>query len=436
MKDAPAAKTPADHPKHEKAVALTDSRVASSIEVVIAGAGPAGLVTALAMAARHVSTAVVAPAVSNARAAVDTRSTALFGGSLELLRHLGVWAALAPTAAPLVGLRLVDDTGGILRSPETTFRAAELGMTSFGYNIENADLNCVLAAKVAEQSALIERHETSVGALCALDGALSVTCRQGAPLSASLVVGADGRHSVCRDAAGIPTQRWSYPQSALATRFRHSRPHDGISTEFHRRAGPLTTVPHRGNQSSLVWVDTPEEVERLRHLDSDAFALALEDRLQGLLGTVGEVGPRSVFSLSGLSVTTMAQNRVALVGEAAHVVPPIGAQGLNLGFRDAAWIAELVGAAKRRGEDIGGATVLEAYDQARRSDVGSRTLAVDLLNRSLFMDLLPLDMLRGAGLVALGALPWLRRFVMQQGVAPPAETLPPLLRPATIAPAP
>lgn len=412
---------------------MVEPGVADTFDVIVAGAGPAGMVTALALAAQHVETALVAPAISEARVAADTRSTALFGGSLELLRHLRIWPELESHAAPLAGLRLIDDTGGLLRSPETTFRAAELGLPCFGYNIENAELNRALARKVAEQS-LVSRIDSSVAGLRSHNGGIGVTCGPDVPqtLSASLVIGADGRGSVCRAAASIPTERWIYPQSALAVRFQHSRPHDGISTEFHRRAGPLTTVPLRGKQSSLVWVDTPAEIDRLRQLESEAFALELEDKLQGLLGTVGEVGPRSIFPLSGLSVTTMGRNRVALVGEAAHVVPPIGAQGLNLGFRDAAWIAELVGAAKRRGEDVGGSAMLDAYDRARRPDVGSRTLAVDLLNRSLFLDLLPLDLLRGAGLVALGAVPWLRRFVMQQGVAPAPESLPPLLRPATI----
>jgi 2-octaprenyl-6-methoxyphenol hydroxylase len=416
---------------------LKNIRVANTFDVVVVGAGPAGSVTALALSSQNIRTAIVAPAVSDAARIADTRSTALFGSSLELLRHLKVWPDLEPHAAPLVGLRLIDDTGGLLRSPETTFRAGELGLPCFGYNIENAELNRALTARIAAQSTSIRRHESSVTQICVSYKVVQITCRSDAELlTASVVVGADGRESLCRSAAEIFGERWSYPQSALAVRFKHSRPHDGISTEFHRRAGPLTTVPLRGNRSSLVWVDRPTEVERLRQLDSAAFALELEDRLQGLLGTVGEVGVRSAFPLSGLSVTTMGKNRVALVGEAAHVVPPIGAQGLNVGFRDAAWIAELVGAAKRRGEDIGGAALLEAYDHARRSDVGGRTLAVDLLNRSLFMDLLPLDVLRGAGLVALGALPWLRRFVMQQGVAPGADSLPPLLRPATFEPVP
>ena len=415
---------------------MTDAVAEDKFDVVVAGAGPAGLVTALALASQGVSVTLAAPPISDAGARADTRTTALFGGSIELLRHIGVWAELEATAGPLVGLRLVDDTGGLLRAPETTFRASEVGRPCFGYNIENTALTRALAHRVAAQGPLIGWRRGVVEQVLPQSDTIEVIC---APptraLTAQLVVGADGRQSVCRSAAGIAIERWSYPQSALAVRFAHTRSHDGISTEFHRRAGPFTTVPLRGSWSSLVWVDTAAEVARLQHLADTPFAIALEDRLQGLLGSVSDVGPRSVFPLSGLSVTAMAKDRVALVGEAAHVIPPIGAQGLNLGFRDAAWIADLVGAAKRQGDDIGGSSVLEAYDRARRADVASRTLAVDLLNRSLFMDLLPLDVLRGAGIAALAALPWLRRRVMQEGLTPGAQDLPALLRPATQMPA-
>ena len=415
---------------------MTDAVAERKFDVVVAGAGPAGLVTALALASHGVAVTLAAPPISDAGSSGDTRTTALFGGSIELLRRLGVWAELEATAAPLVGLRLVDDTGGLLRAPETTFRANEMGLPCFGYNIENTALIRALANRVAAQEAQIGWHAGSVEKIIARTDTIQVFCQaRSSPLTALLVVGADGRQSVCRSAAGIASERWSYPQSALAVRFAHSRPHDGVSTEFHRRAGPLTTVPLRGNWSSLVWVDTPWEVERLQHLGDASFAVALEDRLQGLLGSVTEAGRRTVFPLSGLSVERMAKDRVALAGEAAHVIPPIGAQGLNLGFRDAAWIADLVGAAKRQGDDIGGGGVLDAYDRARRADITSRTVAVDLLNRSLFMDLLPLDVLRGAGIATLAALPWLRRRVMQEGLTPNTQYLPPLLRPAALAPA-
>jgi 2-octaprenyl-6-methoxyphenol hydroxylase len=403
-------------------------RPSRTVDAAVAGAGPAGLAAALALEHAGLSVALVAPAPPPG-AGQDTRTTALFGGTVELLRHLGVWSALEPLSAPLVALRIIDDTGGLLRAPETVFRAEELGRAAFGYNIENSDLNRVLADRVAALPRSITRLVSPVrdltwsGNLVSVSGTADI-----GQLACRLVVGADGRNSVCRTAAGIAARRWSYPQSALAVRFRHTRPHEGISTEFHRRSGPLTTVPLPGLWSSLVWVEMPAEAERLRALPEDGFVASLEERLQGLLGSIEAVGPRTVFPLVGLTSDPLARNRVVLVGEAGHVIPPIGAQGLNLGFRDVAWIAELAGKAVSAGGDPGSPGVLEAYLSARTGDVSSRTLAVDVLNRSLLADLLPVDLVRGLGVLALNALPALRRRVMQEGIGPAGE-LPRLLRP-------
>jgi 2-octaprenyl-6-methoxyphenol hydroxylase len=399
-------------------------------DAVVVGDGPAGLIAALALAKLQVRIVLVAPPAEPARLAADTRTTALFGGSIELLHHVEAWAALESLCAPLTGLRIIDDTGALLRAPETLFRASDLGLVGFGFNVANSDLTRVLSELVELRGSWITRAQARVVALDHRDDhVVVVTDNHRHPIHGRLVVAADGRNSVCRKAAAIAAETWSYPQGALATRFEHSRPHGETSTEFHRRAGPLTTVPMPGQQSSLVWVDRPDETARLMALSDDAFARELEDRLQGLLGAVRKVQRRAVFPLSGLSAETMGRNRVALVGEAAHVLPPIGAQGLNLGFRDAAWLAEIVSAARARGDDIGSSEVLESYDRARRPDVATRTVAIDALNRSLTADLLPLDLLRGAGLASLNAFPSLRQLVMKEGISPSRGPLPTLLRP-------
>jgi 2-octaprenyl-6-methoxyphenol hydroxylase len=254
---------------------------------------------------------------------------------------------------------------------------------------------------------------------------------EGGTLVAALVAAADGRQSRARAAAGITARTWDYGQTAIATRFRHTRPHGAVTTELHRRAGPLTTVPLPGDASSLVWVETPAEAARLAALAEDAFLDELAGHLQGLLGRLSDLGPRMLYPLTGLAASALGRNRVALVGEAAHVIPPIGAQGLNLGLRDAAALAECVSEARARGEDVGGAGMLAAYSAARSADVLLRTLSVDLLNRSLLLDFLPVGALRGLALHALANSGALRRLLVAGGLGT-AGPLPRLMRPGAL----
>ncbi len=385
--------------------------------VAVIGGGPAGLAAALALARCGVRTVLVAPPHRPQAAGEDRRTAALFAGSIELLRNLDVWPRVRDDSAPIAAIRIVDDTGALLRAPEVTFAAREAGLEAFGFNVPNAPLVAGLrAAVVAElRLRLIETTVASVdlsadGAVLELDG--------GERLTTPLVVAADGRNSLARRAAAIATRSWSYDQAALVCSFAHGRPHRDISTEFHRRPGPCTCVPLPGNASSLVWVERPEEARRLAGLADAAFRSALEARLHGLLGRVAAIGPRGVFPLSGLTAETFGANRVALVGEAGHVIPPIGAQGLNLGLRDAAMLAECVADAAAAGRDLGGPRTLAAYDDARRGDIGARIWTVDLLNRSLLSHLLPVHLARGAGLYALKAIAPLRRIAMSHGLQP------------------
>jgi 2-octaprenyl-6-methoxyphenol hydroxylase len=195
--------------------------------------------------------------------------------------------------------------------------------------------------------------------------------------------------------------------------FSHGRPHHGACTEFHYASGPFTIVPLRERESSLVWVETSEEGARLAALEDAAFTAELARRLDGLLGEIIGLGPRGAFPLSGLVAKKLTAQRLALVGEAAHVMPPIGAQGLNLGFRD---VADLVECAAR-GSDPGMQEVLAAYERSRRGDVWTRVLAADLLNRTLTSNLPLLQLARGAGLSALSLAGPLRRAAMRRGMS-------------------
>jgi 2-octaprenyl-6-methoxyphenol hydroxylase len=398
-------------------------------ETVVIGAGAAGLAAALTLARKGVAVALVGPPTGGD---TDRRTTALIGPSVRLLENLGVGsgedpARLSSTGAAIAAVRIADDRGGLLRAPEMEFTAAEIGLASFGVNLPNPMLLGALnaAARRAEGLARIE----TAGIVGIDPGAASVhlALAEGGSIEAGLAVAADGRASKAPAAAGIEARAWAYPQAAVVTSFGHGRPHRNTVNELHRLAGPFTTVPLPGRRSALVWVETPQEARRLAGLGDAAFAVEVEERLQGVLGTIADVEVRAVYPLAGRRVERMGARRIALVGEAAHVVPPIGAQGLNLGLRDAATLADCVSDAKARGEDIGGEAVLAAYDRARRLDVLSRTLSIDLLNRSLLTSLLPIEALRILAVHTLAGIPSLRRLVMQEG-AGVAGPLPSLMR--------
>lgn len=383
----------------------------ATYRVAVVGAGPVGLATGLLLAMLGVRTAVIAPP----QARRDTRTAGLFTGSVTLLQNLGVWDELVDRCAPLSGIRLIDDRRQLLRAPETQFRAEEQGLAVFGFNVPNAAMTEALAASAAHQPnlAVIPQAARSIE----IDaGGAHITLTDASVVRSDIVVGADGRNSLVRSAAGIATKSWDYPQAAIVTSFTHQRPHRGVSTEFHRPNGPLTTVPMPGHQSSLVWVDERGEAERIAGLADQEFGEELEARLGGLLGGLSNFSPRGVFPLTGLSAETMGRGIVGLVGEAAHVMPPIGAQGLNLGLRDAAVLAERI--ADAAPGMTGAEDAIKLYARDRQVDVASRMAAIDALNRSLLTGFLPVHLVRGLGLYALNASQTLRRLVVREGLQP------------------
>ncbi len=385
----------------------------SVFDIAVVGAGATGLAAALAFARAGFTTCLVG-ALDVHR---DGRTVALLDGSVRFLRALEVWASIEADSAPMTAMRLIDDTDSLFRPPPATFHAAEIGLDAFGWNVENATLVERLAAAAAGAANLRLIPKRAANASFNEEvGRISLSDHS--TVEARLVVAADGRNSLLREAGGIRTRRWTYPQSALVTLLTHERAHGDASTEFHTRHGPFTLVPLPGRRSSLVWVTSPAEAARLGALGNEDLAAAVERQAHSLLGKMQVEGPRAVVPMTGLSVERYFADRLALVGEAAHVFPPIGAQGLNLGFRDVASLYDAVVDARAAGEDIGHAITLRQYQRSRDLDVRLRTAAVDGLNRTLLAGVLSVDFLRGAGLIALSLIGPLRRVVMREGLQP------------------
>ncbi len=384
-----------------------------SAEVAVVGGGPAGLVCALALKAAAVDAILIAPP-----AKPDHRTTALLSGSVTALETLGAWQACLPDAATLKKLRIIDDTHRLFRAPEVFFDAAEIGLEAFGYNIENRYLMAALEARAAA----LRLPRITAPALAIKPDADGVTVEYtDGQARVRLIVGADGARSLARAAAGIATRRRNYPQTALTLNLAHARPHDDTSTEFHTESGPFTLVPLPGQRSSLVCVLDESNAARLSEKPDEALSAEIERRAHSLLGAMNVESGRGVFPLATETADAFARTRIALVGEAAHVVPPIGAQGLNLGLRDGATLAEIVADTRRESLDIGAPDVLARYDRQRRADVTSRTIAVDLLNRSLLTDFFPAHGARGMSLYLVDRIGPLRRALMREGVTPAAS---------------
>jgi len=405
-------------------------------DIIVIGAGAAGLSAAIALALSGFK--VICSGAIDTKA--NGRTVALFEGSLRFFHTLDLWWRLSDAAAPLETIGMIDATGSRVPIPDIEFSAAEIGLPAFGANIENNVLVARLVEIAQEIPNLSLRSDWLVDVNCDAD-AVRAVFDSGLVVRASLLVAADGRGSTARKKARIAARSWAYPQTALTVLLAHEKPHRNRSVEFHTRSGPCTLVPLRGradapNRSSLVWLMSHKQAQRRRELPQAALAGEIETEVARIFGSMRLDGACGFFPMMGMRVTRLAGPRLALLGEAAHVFPPLAAQGLNLSLRDTAVLVDCLELARSQGLDLGAPAVLQRYAASRQPDIDLRTHGIDVLNRSLLSDFLPVDMLRGLGLMAFAAIGPLRRAIMREGVLP-AGPLPRLMQkplPAKAAP--
>jgi 2-octaprenyl-6-methoxyphenol hydroxylase len=389
--------------------------VSDDTELVIAGGGLAGLLLGVACARAGLAVAIVDRQKPEAMLAeeFDGRTSAIAYGSRNVLDAVGVWPDIAANAQPILEIRVADDNAPLFLHYD--HRELESG-NPLGYIVENPVLRRRLiecARSIPNLSLLAPIEVSAVSA--SLHG-VTATLSNARQLRARLAAAADGAGSPLRRAAGIRTIEWRYPQTSIVTSVRHERPHHGVAIEHFLPAGPFAILPMTGNRSSIVWTERAELAPRLIELSEAAFTAELAARFGDFLGAVEPAGPRWAYPLVLRLAETYIAPRLALIGEAAHVIHPIAGQGLNLGIRDVAVLAELLVDARRLGLDIGDEGVLRRYQQWRRFDALALAVVTDGLNRLFSNTLRPLRIARDIGLAAVHRLPPLKRIFMRDAM--------------------
>ncbi len=389
-------------------------------DILIIGGGVAGLTLAILLGREGVDVTLVdnAPPPPVSAIKPSGRTVALLESSLNVLRATDIWDAITSYAAPLKTMRLIDDSG---QGPERTradFNAADLGQDQYGYNIPNGILRAALHEQAKTVKSLRLLAPQTLQYYSTAPGGVTAHLGEGMELQARLIVGTDGRESAVRKIAGIKARKTPYNQTAITFLINHSRSHENIATEFHRPAGPLALVPLPGNQSSVVWVETPERAEELIRLKKSEFESLFRKEIHDILGGVTlETGLES-WPLCAISARRLSAPRTALAAEACHVMSPITAQGLNLSLRDVAALAEITMDALRLGLDPGTPDILNRYEKRRRLDIKTRIHGVDGMNRMVNTNFEPLKALRRAGLKTVDSIPPLKTMAMRIGLAP------------------
>ena len=397
-------------------------------DLAIGGAGFAGLALAIALRqglGEAFSVTVVDPALA-AAASKDPRASAIAAAARRLFEAIEVWNAVAADAQPILDMVVTDSKlDDAVRPTFLTFGGEVEEGEPFAHMVENRHLVDALVKKAKELGV-----ELCAGAVSGFEHAahaIDVGLADGEKISARLLVGADGARSKIREQAGIATHGWDYDQSAIVTTVAHEREHHGRAEEHFLPPGPFAILPLTGKRSSIVWTETAREAERIVALPDEEFHAELEKRFGLQLGDLKVIGPHRAFPLGLFTARTFIGERLALIGDAAHIIHPIAGQGLNMGLRDVAALAEAIADAARLGLDIGAPDVLERYQRWRRFDTMTMGVATDGLNRLFSNSSDALRLLRDLGLGVVERIPALKRVFIREAAGLTGD-VPKLLR--------
>jgi 2-octaprenyl-6-methoxyphenol hydroxylase len=396
-------------------------------DILIAGGGLTGLAMAAAAARYGLSITLVdrAPYATQLSPKFDGRVSAVARGSKHVLAHLGAWAGMAPHAEPILDIRVSDRDSPFFMD----YRHSEVGEEPFGWIVENRHLRQALADTVAGYDNIRVLAPAAIEKIEADAHGVNVLLSTGEELRARLLIGADGKNSTVRELCGIGEVTSSYGQTAIVCTIAHENPHGGLAQERFLAAGPFAVLPMQNNQSSLVWVEKSEDAPLYLKLPEAEFVQEIAERIGGYLGRLTTVGPRFSYPLSFLHAKSYTAPRVCLIGDAAHAIHPIAGQGVNLGWRDVAVLAEIIEERARLGLDIGSAQALSHYQRWRRFDNTAMLAVTDGLTRLFGVGLPPVKLARGLGLWGVAHLPPLKRFFMRHAMGLTGD-LPKMIREA------
>ncbi|MEZ5931371.1 MAG: FAD-dependent monooxygenase [Alphaproteobacteria bacterium] len=402
------------HPGHVfdmGGTALT--RIGDDSDLVIIGGGHSGLLLALALARHGLRPTVVdADQVERVLAApFDGRALALMQGSKQVFDTLGLWPEFAPIATPIKGVR-VRDTG---TDGSVAYDADDVGGV-FGYGIETRALRRRLLELVLANPSIRYRPGSRLAALRRAPDALTLTLEDGRALETALAIGADGRRSTLRRLAGIGIERIDYRQTAMTFAFRHAEAHGNLVHEFMSEAGPLALLPIGADVCSVTWIERPDVAKALVATSPEQLLASLRLRQDNALSPIEILGHPAAFPLSAETARAYAAPRIALVGDAAHGLHPIHAQGWNLGVRDVAALAEVLVAARAAGQDLGAGETLRRYARWRERDARTILGLTDGLNRLFSTDFMPAKVVRRTGLAVVDNLPPVKSWLMRRGM--------------------